>query len=101
MKWLRRWLTLAAGVILAGLSALLLMDNANPVRLRLLVWQTPAAPVFIWLLAAFAAGALSCSALGAVGRLRDRAARRRLRRALADERRRAPAEAAGELGAEG
>ena len=93
MKWLKRLLWLSAGVALAGFSALLLIDNATPVRLRLLAWETPAAPVFVWLLAAFGAGALVSFCLGAVSRLRGSAARRRLRRTL-DASQRAAAEPA-------
>lgn len=80
MKWLKRLLWLAAGVALAGLSALLLIDNATPVKLRLLTWETPAAPVFLWLLAAFLAGALVSAGLGAMNRLRNRVATRQQRR---------------------
>ena len=82
MKWLKRLLWLAAGLVLAGLSALLLIDNAMPVQLRLLAWETPPAPVFVWLLAAFTAGALVSFCLGAITRLRARATERRLRREL-------------------
>lgn len=82
MKWLKRLLWLAAGLALAGFSALLLIDNATPVKLRLLAWETPPAPVFVWLLAAFAAGALVSFCLGAITRLRARTTERRLRREL-------------------
>ena len=82
MKWLKRLLWLAAGLALAGLSALLLIDNATPVKLRLLAWETPPAPVFVWLLAAFVAGALVSFCLGVITRLRQHATERRLRREL-------------------
>lgn len=82
MKWLKRLAWLAAGIALAGFSALLLIDNATPVQLRLLAWETPPAPVFLWLLAAFAAGALASFCLGALTRLRHRATERKLRREL-------------------
>lgn len=82
MKWLKRLVWLAAGIALAGFSALLLIDNATPVQLRLLAWETPPAPVFLWLLAAFAAGAVASFCLGALTRLRHRATERRLRREL-------------------
>lgn len=75
MKWLKRLLWSAAGLFLIALSALLVIDNATPVPLRLLDWETPPAPVFVWLLAAFATGMLASSALGLVARLRRRSVR--------------------------
>ena len=82
MRRLKSLLTLFAAICLAGISALLLADNATPVSLRLLHYETPEVPVFWWLLAAlmlgFAAGAAQC--IG--GHFRRSAAERKLRRAL-------------------
>lgn len=75
MKWLKRLFLSAAGLFLIALSALLVIDNATPVPLRLLTWETPPAPVFVWLLAAFSLGLLAGGALGLVSRLRRRGGR--------------------------
>ena len=75
MKWLKRLFLSAAGLFLIALSALLVIDNATPVPLRLLTWETSPAPVFVWLLAAFSLGLLAGSALGLVSRLRRRGGR--------------------------
>ena len=74
MKWLKRLLLGAAALALFVLSAALLIDNAAPMSLRLLAWETPPAPAFAWLLAAFAAGLIVSSLLGALSRLRRRPA---------------------------
>lgn len=45
-----------AVLALAALSAILVMDNGTPVSLRLLAYETPAAPVFVWLFTALGVG---------------------------------------------
>ena len=82
MRGLKTLLTLFVTICLAAISALLLADNATPVSLRLLNYETPPVPVFWWLLAAlilgFAAGAAQC--IG--GHFRRNAVERKLRREL-------------------
>ena len=82
MRRLKTLLSLFAGICLVAISALLLADNATPVSLSLLNYETPAVPVFWWLLAAlvvgFAAGAAQCIA----GHFRRNAVERKLRREL-------------------
>lgn len=74
------------GLLLLGVVALGLLvgvDNHIAVALRFLDLETPALPVFWWLYAAFASGALvGCALCGtALGRAKLR--ERRLRRTLA------------------
>ena len=82
MRGLKTLLTLFVTICLAAISALLLADNATPVSLRLLNYETPPVPVFWWLLATlilgFAAGAAQC--IG--GHFRRNAVERKLRREL-------------------
>ena len=82
MRGLKTLLTLFVAICLAAISALLLADNATPVSLRLLNYETPPVPVFWWLLATlilgFAAGAAQC--IG--GHFRRNAVERKLRRDL-------------------
>ncbi len=82
MRRLKTLLWLFAAICLAAISALLLADNATPVSLRLLNYETPPVPVFWWLLATlilgFAVGAAQC--IG--GHFRRNAVERKLRRGL-------------------
>ncbi len=82
MKRLKTLLWFFVAICLAAISALLLADNATPVSLRVLNYETPPVPVFWWLLATlilgFAAGAAQC--IG--GHFRRNAVERKLRRDL-------------------
>ena len=82
MGRLKTLVWLFAGICLVAISALLLADNATPVSLKLLNYETPPVPVFWWLLAAlvvgFAGGAAQC--IG--GHFRRNAVERKLRREL-------------------
>lgn len=82
MRRLKTLVWLFAGICLVAISALLLADNATPVSLKLLNYETPPVPVFWWLLAAlvvgFAGGAAQC--IG--GHFRRNAVERKLRREL-------------------
>ncbi len=82
MRRLKTLLWLLVAICLAAISALLLADNATPVSLRLLNYETPPVPVFWWLLATlifgFAAGTTQC--IG--GHFRRNAVERKLRREL-------------------
>ena len=82
MRPLKTVLTILLGICLVAISALLLADNATPVSLRLLNYETPPLPVFWWLLATlilgFAAGAAQCIA----GHFRRNAVERKLRTEL-------------------
>ena len=80
IKRLKLSLWLVAGVALAALAAILVMDNGTPVRLRLLAYETPEAPVFAWLFVALGAGLVAGFALASVSVLRGRFVQRRLRR---------------------
>ena len=80
LKRLKLFLWLVAGIALAALSAILVMDNGTPIRLRLVAYETPEAPVFVWLFVALGVGLVAGFALASVGVLRGRVARRRLRR---------------------
>ena len=73
-----------AVLALAALSAILVMDNGTPVRLRLLAYETPAAPVFVWLFLALGGGIATGFALASVSVLKGRVAQRQLRRELGE-----------------
>ena len=70
-------------LVIAG--AILYVDNHEPVALQLLDRRSPALPVFVWLYAAFAAGALAGFALCFFGFVRGKLTQRRLQRTLADQ----------------
>lgn len=82
MRRLKTLLWFFVAICLVAISALLLADNATPVSLRVLNYETPPVPVFWWLLAAlilgFAGGAAQC--IG--GHFRHNAVERKLRREL-------------------
>lgn len=80
VKRLKLALWVLAGLILAALSAILVMDNGMPVRLRLLAYETPPAPVFVWLFVALGGGMVVGFALASVSLLKGRVAQRQLRR---------------------
>ena len=56
MSRLRRYLLALTGLAALLLAVLLHIDNADPVRLRFLAFETVALPLFWWLLASFVAG---------------------------------------------
>ena len=68
------------GLALAALSAILVMDNATPVSLRLLTFETPPAPVFVWLFIALGGGLAAGFALASFSVLKGRVVQRQLRR---------------------
>lgn len=82
MKRLKTLLALIVAICLVGLSALLLADNATPVSLRLLNYETPPVPVFWWLLTALIVGFLAGAAQCIGGHFRRNAVERKLRREL-------------------
>ncbi len=82
MKRLKTCLALVAAICLVAVSALLLAENATPVSLRLLNYQTPPVPVFWWLLTALIVGFLAGAAQCIGGHFRRNAAERKLRREL-------------------
>ena len=82
MRRLKTLVALFAGICLVAISALLLADNATPVSLKLLNYETPPVPVFWWLLAALAVGFAGGAAQCIVGHFRHNAVERKLRREL-------------------
>ena len=82
MRRLKTLLTLLLAICLVAISAMLLADNATPVSLRLLNYETPPAPVFWWLLAALILGFLIGAAQCIGGHFRHNAVERKLRREL-------------------
>ena len=80
IRRLKLALWVVAGLALAALSAVLVMDNGMPVRLRLLAYETPPAPVFVWLFVTLGGGIVVGFALASVGLLKGRVAQRQLRR---------------------
>lgn len=82
MRRLKTLVTLLVAICLVAVSALLLADNATPVSLRLLNYETPPAPVFWWLLAALILGFVAGTAQCIGGHFRHNATERKLRREL-------------------
>ena len=82
MRWFKNLLVALAIIALVGVSALLLMDNSTPLSLRFLNVQTPAIPVFWWLLMALVIGVCLGAGLSAIGFIRIKFKERQLRREL-------------------
>ncbi len=82
MRPLKTVLTILLGICLVAISALLLADNATPVSLKLLNYETPPVPVFWWLLTALVLGFVAGTAQCIVGHFRHNAVERKLRREL-------------------
>lgn len=82
MRRLKTLLTLFVAICLVAISALLLADNATPVSLKVLNYETPSVPVFWWLLAALILGFLGGATQCIVGHFRRNAVERKPRREL-------------------
>ena len=82
MRRLKNLLWILLALLLAAMSALLLIDNPTPVSLRFLNFATPPVPVFWWLLATLIIGIAVGFALCFVGFVRGKVTERQLRREL-------------------
>ena len=80
MRWLRQGLTLLLAVGAVAVGGLFSLQNTHEVPLDLIVFQLPAQPVAIWVLAALAVGVAVGLAAGALLALRRAATIRRLRK---------------------
>lgn len=80
MRWLRQGLTLLLAVGAVAVGGLFSLQNTYEVPLDLIVFQLPAQPVAIWVLAALAVGVAVGLATGALLALRRAATIRRLRK---------------------
>ena len=80
MQWLRQGLTLLLAVGAVAVGGLFSLQNTYEVPLDLIVFQLPAQPVAIWVLAALAVGVAVGLAAGALLALRRAATIRRLRK---------------------
>ena len=80
MRWLRQGLTLLLAVGAVAVGGLFSLQNTQKVPLDLIVFQLPAQPVAIWVLAALAVGVAVGLAAGALLALRRAATIRRLRK---------------------
>lgn len=80
MRWLRQGLTLLLAVGAVAVGGLFSLQNTYEVPLDLIVFQLPAQPVAIWVLAALAVGVTVGLAAGALLALRRAATIRRLRK---------------------
>lgn len=80
MRWLRQGLTLLLAVGAVAVGGLFSLQNTYEVPLDLIVFQFPAQPVAIWVLAALAVGVAVGLAAGALLALRRAATIRRLRK---------------------
>ena len=85
MRILKGLAIAAVGLAVVILGGVLYIDNHSPVALRLLNRESPALPVFVWLYAAFATGAIAGFALCFFGFVRGKLEQRRLQRALRDQ----------------
>ena len=85
MRILKGLAIAAVGLAVVILGGVLYVDNHSPVALRLLDRESPALPVFVWLYAAFATGAVAGFALCFFGFVRGKLEQRRLQRALRDQ----------------
>ena len=72
-------------LLLLLLGVLLGMDNSEDVSLTVFTWESPSAPLFLWLCVVFLAGVLLGYAVAGVGTLRARIALRKLARSLPGE----------------
>ena len=84
MRILKGLSIVAVGLVVVILGGVLYVDNHTPIALRLLDRQSPALPVFVWLYAAFATGAIAGFALCSFGFVRGKLEQRRLQRELRD-----------------
>ena len=82
MKRLKTLIALILAICVVAISALLLADNATPVSLKVLHYETPSLPIFWWLLAALVVGFLGGAAQCIAAHFRRNAAERNLRREL-------------------
>ena len=80
MRWLRQGLTLLLAVGAVAVGGLFSLQNTYEVPLDLIVFQLPAQPVAIWVLAALAVGVTVGLAAGALLALRRAATIHRLRK---------------------
>lgn len=87
MRFVKGLAIVAVGLVVVILGGVLYVDNHTPVPLRLLDRESPALPVFVWLYAAFATGAMAGFALCFLGFVRGKLEQRRLQRALRDQHR--------------
>ena len=80
MRWLRQGLTLLLAVGAVAVGGLFSLQNTQKVPLDLIVFQLPAQPIAIWVLAALVVGVAVGLAAGALLALRRAATIRRLRK---------------------
>jgi uncharacterized integral membrane protein len=80
VRWLRQGLTLLLAVGAVAVGGLFSLQNTYEVPLDLIVFQLPAQPVAIWVLAALVVGVAVGLAAGALLALRRAATIRRLRK---------------------
>ena len=80
MRWLRQGLTLLLAVGAVAVGGLFSLQNTQKVPLDLIVFQLPAQPIAIWVLAALAVGVAVGLGAGALLALRRAATIRRLRK---------------------
>ena len=85
MRVLKGLCIVAVGLAVLILGGVLYVDNHTPIALRLLERESPELPVFIWLYAAFVAGATVGFAVCFFGFVRGKLEQRRLQRALRDQ----------------
>jgi uncharacterized integral membrane protein len=82
MRWLKRLAVVLTLLLVLVAGLLFSLQNATTVPVDLLVYQTVARPIAVWLLAAFVAGGIIGMVVGSVALVKMQASRQRLRRQL-------------------
>ncbi len=82
MRWLKRLALMLVLLVVLTLGLLFSLQNAATVPVDLLVYQTAARPLAVWLLLAFVLGGVIGMIVGSVALVRVQAGRLRLRRQL-------------------
>jgi len=82
MRWLKRLAVMLVLLLVLALGLLFSLQNAATIQVDLLLYQTTARPLAVWLLLAFVLGGVIGMVVGSVALVRVQAGRLRLRRQL-------------------
>ena len=87
MRWIKNVAAIALLVIVVMVGVIGQTDNADPLALRFLDYETPAVGTFWWLLVSFVLGAGAGFGICFFGFVRGKLTERRLKRSLDEQRR--------------
>lgn len=82
MRWLKRLVVVLILALVLAAGLLFSLQNGATAQVDLLVYQTTARPIAVWLLVAFAIGGVIGMVVGSVALVKMQASRMRLRRQL-------------------